>query len=200
VDLDDGNPMTTADPGWTPLAAPLTNGPTGSTNFTPPFPAYVSGHATFGAALFKLLANFYGRDNIAFTFVSDEYNGVSKDLDGNVRPLKPRSFTSLSQASEENGQSRIYLGIHWAFDKTEGIKQGNAVADHVFQNVLRPVNRGKHGGGDHGKGDQGKGDRGKGHGGQHGFGTFAAFGASGSNQSVAQVLDAVFGRKADELV
>jgi hypothetical protein len=33
----------------------------------------------------------------------------------------PRSFSSLSQAEEENGQSRIYLGIHWSFDKTEGI-------------------------------------------------------------------------------
>ena len=38
--------------------------------------------------------------------------------DGNVRPYMPRSFSTLSQAEEENGQSRIYLGIHWHFDKT----------------------------------------------------------------------------------
>ena len=31
--------------------------------------------------------------------------------------LLPRSLSSLSQAEEENGQSRIYLGIHWNFDK-----------------------------------------------------------------------------------
>jgi len=55
-----------------------------------------------------------------------------------VRPLVERSFTTLSQAEEENGQSRIYLGIHWAFDKTMGIAQGRLVADHVFKNILHP--------------------------------------------------------------
>ncbi|MGQ0812166.1 MAG: hypothetical protein ACT4OO_13215 [Nitrospiraceae bacterium] len=50
---------------------------------------------------------------IAFIFVSDELNGVTLDNKGNVRPLKPCSFSSLSQAEEENGQSRIYLGRTW---------------------------------------------------------------------------------------
>jgi hypothetical protein len=142
--LDDGNPATVADPNWTPLAAPYTNSPTGSNNFTPPFPAYTSGHATFGAALFQTLTRFYGSDDIAFTFMSEEFNGVSWGVDGVVRPAKPRSFTSFSEASEENGQSRIYLGIHWAFDKTEGIKQGNAIANYAFNNFLEPV-RSHHG-------------------------------------------------------
>ena len=46
-DLDDGNDATVADDAWTPLGAPYTNGPMGGSNFTPPFPAYTSGHATF---------------------------------------------------------------------------------------------------------------------------------------------------------
>ena len=50
----------------------------------------------------------------------------------------PRSVPTLSQAEEENGQSRIYLGIHWAFDKTEGIAQGRRVADYVFDNAFLP--------------------------------------------------------------
>jgi hypothetical protein len=54
-----------------------------------------------------------------------------------VRPRIPRHFRSLSQAEEENGQSRIYLGRHWSFDKTEGIKQGNRVADYVFDKSFR---------------------------------------------------------------
>jgi vanadium-dependent haloperoxidase-like protein len=131
----DGNPDTIGDPTWTPLGAPGSNlaGP----NFTPPFPSYPSGHAGFGAALFQTLRRFYGTDNIGFTFVSDEFNGVTRDSEGNVRPLIPRSFSSLSQAEDENGQSRIYLGIHWRFDKIESIKLGRRVGDYVFDNVFR---------------------------------------------------------------
>ena len=135
----DGNSATAGDPAFSPLGAPASNltGP----NFTPPFPAYPSGHAGFGGALFETLRRFYGTDRIRFTFVSDEFNGVTQDNNGNVRPLIPRSFTSLSQAEEENGQSRIYLGIHWSFDKTEGIAQGRRVGDYVFENTFRPLHR-----------------------------------------------------------
>jgi hypothetical protein len=73
--------------------------------------------------------------------VSDEFNGVTKDNEGNTRPMIPRSFESLSEAEDENGQSRIYLGIHWAFDKTEGIEQGRRVADAVFRGAFVPVGR-----------------------------------------------------------
>jgi hypothetical protein len=156
--LDDGNPLTQADPTWTPLGAPCTNCPPGKTGFTPPFPAYTSGHATFGAAAFQTLARFYGRDDIKFTFMSDEYNGVNHDVDGTIRKLKTRTFTSFSQAAEENGQSRIYLGIHWAFDKTAGIKQGNAIANYAFEHFLEPVD--KHPGhGGHGNGGGGHGGK-----------------------------------------
>ena len=134
--LGDGNPLTTGDPGFIPLGAPASNlnGP----DFTPPFPSYPSGHAGFGGAVFQLLRRYYGTDKIAFTFVSDEYNGVTRDHNGVVRPLIPRTFQSLSQAEEENGQSRIYLGIHFAFDKTDGIDQGRRIADYVVGHAFQP--------------------------------------------------------------
>jgi len=132
----DGNVATEGDPEFTPLGAPASNlnGP----NFTPPFPAYPSGHAVFGAALFEVLRRFYDTDDVAFTFVSDEFNGVTKDHDGNVRPLRPRTFASFSQAEQENGQSRIYLGIHWSFDRSEGIAQGRNVGRYVYDYLYRP--------------------------------------------------------------
>src|SRR5581483_2694035 len=54
---------------------------------------------------------------------------------GQPRPLKPRSFTSFSQAAEENAESRIYLGVHFNFDKVAGMNQGNAIADYVFARI-----------------------------------------------------------------
>jgi PAP2 superfamily len=132
----DGNSRTVGDVAFTPLGAPASNllGP----NFTPPFPAYPSGHAVFGGVVFQTLRNVFGTDAIPFTFVSDELNGVTADNQGNIRPLLPRSFQTLSQAEEENGQSRIYLGIHWEFDKTAGIAQGRRIANYVYRNAFRP--------------------------------------------------------------
>jgi hypothetical protein len=101
----------------------------------------ISDHAGFGGAIFQILRHFDQTDDIAFTFVSDEFNGVTLDNDGNGRPLLPRHFSSPSEAEDENGQSHIYLGIHWAYDKTEGIAQGRRVADDVFKHAFRPIHR-----------------------------------------------------------
>jgi hypothetical protein len=133
----DGNSQTKGDPTFWPLGAPASN--LSGVNFTPPFPSYPSGHAGFGGALFETLRRFYGTDRIAFSFTSDEFDGETRGSDGTIRPLEPRSFASLSQAEEENGQSRIYLGIHWQFDKTEGIRMGQRVADYVFDNAFQPT-------------------------------------------------------------
>ena len=86
-----------------------------------------------------MLREFYETDRMAFSFVSDEMNGVTEDNAGQVRPRVVRSFQRLSGAEEENGQSRIYLGIHWSFDRTEGIAQGRRVARYIMDRTLQPV-------------------------------------------------------------
>lgn len=126
-----------ADPFWAPLGAPQTNASLGRYTLTPPFPAYPSGHASFGAALFQTLrlaletaegsielagviAEEDGPgDKIAgeeFTFVSDELDGISIDPDGSVRQHTPVDFPNYARAIWENSVSRIYLGVHWRFD------------------------------------------------------------------------------------
>jgi len=128
----DHNALTAIVPGWTPLGAPATNADGAeSPNFTPPFPAYPSGHAVFGAAIAHVL-RLSALEVTGMSFVSDEFDGVARDSSGAVRPRVVRVFSSLDEIEEENGQSRMYLGIHWASDKSAGNTMGRAVAEHVL--------------------------------------------------------------------
>lgn len=132
-----------ADPFFLSLGAPNTN--SNGASFKPPFPAYPSGHATFGASIFQIVRLYYrkrnglgfdvnGPDNINFEFVSEELDGVSRDLhqpydptkpikeqQGTVRTRVPRKYPSLWAAIFANAVSRIYLGVHWIFDAAAGV-------------------------------------------------------------------------------
>lgn len=134
----DGNPATKGDPYWLPLGAPKTN-EVGQRNFTPPFPAYPSGHATFGAASLDMVRLVYGDDAIAFELVSDELNGKNLDSDGSVRTRHCRPFSRLSDAIAENGRSRVFLGVHWQFDADAGIESGKQIAEQIYSNFLQPL-------------------------------------------------------------
>jgi membrane-associated phospholipid phosphatase len=114
----DGNADTLENATWSPLIP------------TPSFPAYTSGHSAFSMAAATILAEFFGTDNIAFT----------TDSESPFLPLGyTRDFTSFSQAAAEAGMSRIYGGIHYSWDNTDGAALGAAVADNTFNTLLLPV-------------------------------------------------------------
>uniref|UniRef100_UPI00356739AE vanadium-dependent haloperoxidase n=1 Tax=Novipirellula sp. TaxID=2795430 RepID=UPI00356739AE len=130
---DDGNDLTEGDADWVALGAP--NGEDLS-GFTPQFPTYISGHATFGGALFTTLQEFYGTDDIAFELTSEELevlleNPELQEAYGIDLDDATRSFDSFSEAMAENGRSRVYLGIHFNFDDTVGQEVGSAIATNV---------------------------------------------------------------------
>ncbi len=139
----DGNTLRKqkGDPFWLPLGAPLSNpfpapkfGAMGA-NPTPNFPAYPSGHATFGTACFKtasaLLVPSKDPADVHVTMVSDEFNGKTTDNLGAVRPKWTAAFT-LAEAIEQNKVSRIYLGVHWKFDADGGDAVGSAAAAKIL--------------------------------------------------------------------
>ena len=107
--IGDRNPLTRGDATFSPLGAPASN--LNAPNFTPPFPAYPSGHAGFGGALFQILRKVYGRDDIPFTFVSDELNGVTVDNEGR-RAAAPAAQLHVAVAGRGGERPEPHLPGH----------------------------------------------------------------------------------------
>lgn len=115
----DRNGRTQPDLEWLPLL-----------EFSPPFPAYTSGHATFGAAHAAVMRGFFGTDEVTFTIGTDE--PIVSDV--------TRTYTRFTDAGRENGVSRVYLGVHFRFDADIGYASGIRLGDHVVGKYLREMN------------------------------------------------------------
>jgi hypothetical protein len=113
ADLD-GNPATTADPGWLPLLT------------TPYFQEYPSAHTGVSSAAATVLASFFGEDT-TFTATSDGLPGVV------------RSFSSFSEAVNQVADARVLAGFHFRFSCNDGIALGSAVATNVEGKLMLPA-------------------------------------------------------------
>jgi len=120
----DPNPDTVGDLNWKPLSQR-----TDGTRFTPSFPAYVSGHATFGAAHAGIMRRFFGTDNVRFVATTEDPHPTVQG--------ETRTFNSFTEAALENGRSRVYLGVHFQWDADNGFHAGNALAEFVFATRLQ---------------------------------------------------------------
>lgn len=118
----DGNAATTPNKAWEPLSTAADG-----THFSPNFPAYISGHATFAGAWAGIMKRFYGTDAVTFTATTEDPKAVGVQ----------RTFTSFSSAATENALSRLWLGVHYKWDADAGLTTGDAVANRVFGNYLR---------------------------------------------------------------
>jgi membrane-associated phospholipid phosphatase len=107
------------DPNWnTNLENPIT----GENSLTPSFPAYPSGHATFGAAGAEALASVFG---YSYSLTDRCHEGRAEFIG------TPRTFGSFSEMAQENGWSRIPLGVHFRMDSEEGVRYGTVIGRHV---------------------------------------------------------------------
>jgi hypothetical protein len=120
----DGNPDTAVDPTWTPLVT------------TPPIPDHDSAHSVEGGAAAQVLQRFFGTDEIGFETCSLTLPAGSRCNDAS--PVT-RSFTSFSQAADENAVSRILVGFHFRKAVEDGVEHGRQIGDRAVDLFLLPV-------------------------------------------------------------
>lgn len=110
----DGNPGTIADPAWTALI------------LAPRFPEYVSNHSVVTSAVMRVLARELG----------DE---TSFQLDSPLFPGFTQSYQRFSDAAAQVKEARIWGGIHFRHACTVGGELGEALADYILENYLKPL-------------------------------------------------------------
>jgi hypothetical protein len=112
--LDDGNPDTSTDAGWTPLAA------------TPPHPEYPAAHGCVTGAVAETIQRIFGsRTHVVFT----------STVAGSV----PHEFFQTDSMVEDVINARVYGGMHYRTSGVHGARLGRQtaewVADHYFRRL-----------------------------------------------------------------
>jgi hypothetical protein len=120
----DGNPNTSPNPTWTPLVT------------TPPVPDYDSAHSVEGGAAAQVLRRFFGTDDISFETCSLTLPAGSTCDDPS--PVT-RSFSSFSEAAEENAFSRVLVGFHFRKACEVGVQHGRTIGNRAVNRFLLPV-------------------------------------------------------------
>jgi len=126
---------------WKPLAT------------TPSHPSSTSGHSATVAAGTEILRAFFRSDKInpgntpvtltTLPWLIGTNNGTGQlqtpigGLDGTTRDV-----STFSELQLENGQSRIYLGVHFGIDNYQGQSLGLAVADAIIHEHKDPATKG----------------------------------------------------------
>lgn len=116
---DDGNPATSADPGWAPLLA------------TPPYPDYVSGYNGVIASFTRALQETLGTRHLRLTLTSTAFPA------GDERAT--RFYDTGGQVRREVIDARVWLGIHFRFADTAAARMGQQVARYALDHYFRPV-------------------------------------------------------------
>jgi hypothetical protein len=112
------NPATSPDLTWAPLFA------------TPAHPDYPSGHSCVSGAAGRILSTYFGDQN-SFSVTSDVMLGVT------------RYFTSITAATDEIKNARVFAGIHFRTATNDGQTLGVNTADWIRTHSLLPVNGNK---------------------------------------------------------
>jgi hypothetical protein len=114
----DGNPRTAGDLAWQPLIN------------TPNYPDYTSGANNLTGAVTRMLALFFGTNEMAFSVTTTNPAAMQQT----------RTYSRFSDAAHDVVNARIYEGIHFRSADVAARRQGQQVSSWAFRHFLRPVN------------------------------------------------------------
>jgi hypothetical protein len=117
----DGNPDTTADPGWTPLLP------------TPTHPEYPSAHGCLTGAWTNALAAAVHSDNLDVT--------IPGAMNGATTLTTSREYNTVEDIQNQIPDARVWIGFHFRNSVEQGLKIGNEVADWSLGRYFRPAPR-----------------------------------------------------------
>jgi len=109
----DGNPETEPDPAWTPFIV------------TPSHPEYPAAHSTVGASVLGFYTVWFETDHFPLEFRG---NG------GAVR-----NYTSVKEIHAEEGNARVWGGMHWRNSTKVGTAVGSRVGKYTATHLLKPL-------------------------------------------------------------
>lgn len=106
-----------------------------TTDPSPPFAEYTSGHSAFSAAGAEVLQLFTGSDafGASVTFAP----GSTQFEAGVPAEEVTLEWETFSDAADDNGQSRLFGGIHFHEGDLYGRALGRQVGEQAFQNAQR---------------------------------------------------------------
>jgi hypothetical protein len=110
----DGNPDTSPDPDWLPLAT------------TPNHPEYPAAHGCATGALAETLATYFGTRKLS----------VSVD---SAITATTRTYDNIAEWQADVGNARIYAGFHYRSSVRQGLILGHKVAHNLSAHYFRPI-------------------------------------------------------------
>jgi hypothetical protein len=109
----DGNSDTEGDPTWTPFIV------------TPSHPEYPAAHPTIGGGVLGFYTVWFGTDKFPLEF---------RGLNGMVR-----NYTSVNEIHAEEGNARVWGGMHFRNSTEVGVAVGSKVGKYTATHLLKPL-------------------------------------------------------------
>ena len=109
----DGNSETEGDPTWTPFLV------------TPSHPEYLAAHTTVGASALGFYTVWFETDQFPLEF---------KGLNGMIR-----NYSSVNEIHAEEGNARVWGGMHWRNSTEVGTAVGSKVGKYTATHLLKPL-------------------------------------------------------------